>query len=179
MSMLLNTFRFGAPAISWTAATVPTYNQDVANWSGYTLRQLIKSGMIPANGNYMRFSISDSTAGEGAYIAKCYIGKKGTGTFDFATTPTQVTWNNGSPSVTVVATATTFCDPISLPVTTSDNIVIAFYMNDPLNDTLQRCNTASANYDSAYTNSDDVTTLVASGYATEGCIYPSGFQVGN
>jgi hypothetical protein len=130
-------------------------------WSGYTARTLFPAANIGA-GSKVAISIASSTI-EGLGVSAVYVGTKGTGTYDFASAPTQVTFSGGSTGFTIGANTTIKSDDISLAVGASDGVVIAVYISGPgSSDGFQRF--TGSGMSSAYIVGNDTTTLVASGY---------------
>lgn len=175
----------GAGGTVWTPATLPNFNAGDSGYTGYTLRQNIGAALIPGNGTKIRFSVLGGYNDSGWAITKCYIGLKGSGNYDFATTPTQVLFG-GNTSVVAPSGTKQWSDEITLSVTTSDSLVIAFYTGagNGAQDSFSRyvTNTASS-FLAAYKAGDDAVTQTVSGYTALGggtyCHVLEDFEVGN
>lgn len=105
-------------------------------WGGYTFRQGIRADKIDESGDYVRFSFRGGNS-QGITIDKCYAGvRHATNLNDFAAAPTQVTFNDGSPSIFIPANTTKMCDPIQLTLQAGvDSLLISgFVHNNPSND---------------------------------------------
>lgn len=153
---------------SWSSASLLALASDSNNWNNYTHRQYIGAPVIPKNGSKIRVTWHSSTA-EGLKIAKAYIGLKGATTLDFAGTPTQITFGGGSTSGTVALDTDLVSDDITFAITTSNNIVISFWTDDPTADSFRNVNAAGVNFEYAFkSGGDDAATLTATGYTNIG-----------
>jgi hypothetical protein len=168
--MLRNTWplsfmkRLAAHVFNWVAVSMFSMNADTGGWTNFTLRVVVPTGKL-TNGNYVRLSLRSGNA-EGLIISACYIGIK-SGTYGFSTTPKQVTFDGGSAGFTVAAATTKMSDPITLPLTSSDSIVVSIHCpsGSTAADTFRR-NTGEVSFSSYFKAGSDAANQSPSGYTT-------------
>lgn len=105
-------------------------------------------------------------AGDAVTFSNVYIGHRATSgdNYDFASTPTQVTFNSGSGSIALGSGASAWSDYLEFPVNGSTDILIAYNHNNVTN--LSAKATLSG-YSSWYKISDNPATVNKSGYTLE------------
>ena len=127
----LNGFNVAQGAVgTWQTAWSETVSvESGSTFAGYTLVQVIPSSKITLTGGTqvrVRFK-----SGSGGYaITKCYIGEGASSgdAYDFATTPTQLTFSGGSAGFTIGASTTIKSDDgISFSIPSGKNICVSWY----------------------------------------------------
>ena len=171
MSMMVSPFAFGAAGPSWTAASLPNvrFQADV-NYSNYTMRNRIKTSILPAGTrNLLRFTVHSGPS-QGLVITKCYVGLAGAGTYDFSTTPTQAFFGGSAGFTIGTDTTSPYCDPVTLTIPGGSDVMVALYTasGNSAADDYYVSAVDSTNFNSGYKLGDDATTVTTSGYTQTG-----------
>lgn len=118
------------PVLPWVtvAEWVPTGNS--TGWAGFTVRQIINSSVLTAEGSMVRLTFKAHTTG--LAITDCYIGFAAeTGdSYDFFDVPTQVTFNEGDPGFDIGASVEIKSDPIEFEYEGGRNLIVAWHVPD-------------------------------------------------
>lgn len=167
MSMVINPFFGGSHVFNWNPVTLQSLNIDDDSWTDFTLRQPVANGFGSLTaGNYIRIGFSSSTT-QGMTISKCYVGIM-SGTIDFASAPTAVTFSGGSAGFSLAANQSIMSDTIPFVLGSSDGIVISLYFpsGHSADDAPRRRNTPSPSPGQAkYKAGDDAITQTTAGYS--------------
>lgn len=137
-------------------------------WTGFTQRQVITNarmcGRDTGGGNAMSISFK-SGSGEGLVVTKAYVGIKGAGTYDFAGTPTPITFDGGSAGFSIAANTEKFSDVIPITIGASDALVVSTYTTtgQSANDTFRSRNGFVT---SGYKSGDTAADVTVSGYTS-------------
>jgi hypothetical protein len=151
------------------SVTLDATNPFGAGSSGATVRNVIESTALTRTGDRVRLSFLSDTSGT-FQIDACYIGKKASSgdAYDFASAPTQVTFNNGSAGFDVAANVTTVSDEIVFDFDGSD-IIVAFHMPNATDDSYRTLTAGSANYQAYFKNNvSEAATVNVTGYTDMG-----------
>jgi hypothetical protein len=157
--------RRATSAPTWTTVKGPTtLNNDANGYGGYTLRERLPASVLTdIAGTQMRITLH-AASGTQTVITKMYVGLKGAGNFDFATTPVQVLFS-GSASKTVTAGSGPYTsDAFSLTYDGTSDLVIAIYSSAALNSNSYLSLAAPQTTTVAYKLGDDAITTTVSGY---------------
>jgi 6-phosphogluconolactonase (cycloisomerase 2 family) len=135
-----------------------------AAFNGYTVRQVVDSGQLTRSGSKVKISFKGTTT-DGNSISSCYIGLKASSgdAYDFASAPTQVTFNGGSAGFSVTSTTAVTSDEISFEIDETKSYVIAFRVTSGFNNWAATVN-AGSNQVWAKSASNDASTVNATGY---------------
>ncbi len=155
--------------IEGTPVTIFTQSLSISNNfnSSYTIRTVIDSSRIASTVDgimVLKFGAVSSPNG----FSSCYIGNAASSgdSYDFETTPTQVTFNGGSASVSLSATLPTYSDSIVCNLDSTKNVVVSFKLN-----TLGYVPRESGSGLHSWTKAaDDAATVNATGYADGGAL---------
>ena len=151
-------------AIEWlVAAQSAASDVDVGSWNGYTSVQVIGSAEISNTGKqFFRVSIS-AASGASFTFANMYVEHQGAGdAYDFAASPTQVTFDGGSAGATVGAGTTKVSDLIEFTIDSGKALVVAFYCGSVKDD--MACRNVEANWSSYWKLGSDAITVDKTGY---------------
>lgn len=151
---------------SWHDFVNSTLNADNAGWSGYTLRQVIKSGGITSpGGTHSRVTLTATLGAGGFVIDSAYIGRGATAGNDYAfnTTPTQLLFS-GSASVTIAQGSSIVSDSAAFAPQTGENMVITFHFS--ATSAIRTGNSGGSNHESYYKFGSDASTQAATGYTS-------------
>lgn len=136
-------------------------------WTNYTARNVLPAASIPGpGGNRCRFAIKGGSS-EDFTINKAYIGIK-SGTYGFAATPVQVTFDSGSNSTTITSGTTKWSDEITLTTTTSDDLVISVFCPSGAGSADSYSGSNQLGRTLHYKSGDDAATTSPSGYTLFG-----------
>jgi hypothetical protein len=114
-----------SPAFS-IVRTSFTADADSSGWNGWTARErVLASSLTDISATQLRVSVKASPTGQ-LKIAKMYIGLKGTGTYDFASTPTQILFS-GSGSILIPTGTVQASDAFTFAYDGTSDLVISMY----------------------------------------------------
>jgi hypothetical protein len=95
---------------------------------------------------------------------------KGSGTFDFSTTPIPIFWNGGSSSFSIFGTGGSqveiVSDPFSFTYDGTHDLVFDFFGTTASSNAFRGNNTVSGP-SNAYKSGNDTSTVIASGYTND------------
>jgi len=137
-------------------------------WPDYTIRQILprEHFYVGATGHtYARVTFRAGSASLG--ITNAYIGTAAsTGdVYDFASAPTQLTFNGGSSGFSIATGETQVSDPVAFSVSSTSDVIVSFYA--AANGSYRRA-TNQTNYGMYYKNASDAATVDASSYGEDG-----------
>lgn len=138
-------------------------NANSAGWDNNTLRMRFEAAALSTSGNAVRITIEASSAA-GFVIDHMRIGHAaGAGdAYDFASTPTVLTFDGGNAGVTVGTGATKTTDIISFALNEASALIIAVHFNGT---SAIRSRQSVADVDSFFkAGADDTGTVNATGY---------------
>lgn len=92
-------------ADTWSNEISQTFNANLTGFAGFANRQLLPAGAA-ANGDKIRLTLTPPSTGNNTNITDVFIGQGGTAP-NYGSTPTRVTFNGGSSSVTLTAGGST------------------------------------------------------------------------
>lgn len=127
--MILNPYVFGAAATWSDLRRLTTEISDSTGYSGYTIRCVYDPGATK-NATKVRISFKSANSG-GVVMGEAYVGKQAASgdAYDFATTPTPITWNGGSTTCTIPANTSQQSDEVNFAITSGDKLVFSFYFS--------------------------------------------------
>lgn len=106
-----------------------SFGSNSNGWNGFTWRQRIPAASLTdISGTLVRLGLQAGTT-ENLTITKAYIGLESGGNFQYASAPTQLTWDGGSASTTITAGHVKLTDAVSLALDGTATVVISLYMN--------------------------------------------------
>lgn len=115
----------GTPGATWTQtwATATDHAQTVGPWSNMTLRIVAHTSI---GGSQLRLHLSNEFATSTATFAHVSVARQ-LNQFQSVGTPTPVTFG-GSDSVSLAAGAETVSDPVDLPTTPGERLLVSIYI---------------------------------------------------
>lgn len=139
-----------------------------AGASGMNVRNVIEGSLLTRTGSKVKLTFKSATSGTQSFIIdKCYIGKQASSgdAYDFASAPTQVTFNGGSAGFTIANGGNTLTsDEIVFDFDGSD-IIVSFHTVGTTGEGFSVKTAASAAMQAYYKNAaDDSATVNATGY---------------
>jgi hypothetical protein len=155
-----------------TAFTKPLASNIDAGFTGATIRQVISDGGgdITRAGSKVRLTFkSGGSGGSGSFVIdKCYIGLQASSgdNWDFASAPTQVTFNSGNAGFTLGASSTIVSDEVTFGVDTDDTLVISFHITSTNYAMAMQAASESSLFAYYKLGTDDAITLNPSGYTS-------------
>jgi len=159
-----------APASFETAftQTITGASPVAAGASGMNVRNVIDSSLFTRTGDKVKLTFKSATSGSQNFIIdKCYIGKAASSgdAYDFASAPTQVTFNGGSSGFTITNGGNTLAsDEIVFDFDGSD-IIVSFHTVSNTGEGFSVKTAASSAMQAYYKNAaDDSGTVNATGY---------------
>jgi|GEM_PF-484003 len=140
-----------------------------AGANGLNVRNVIDGSLLTRTGNKVKLTFKSATSGSQNFIIdKCYIGKQASSgdAYDFASAPTQVTFNGGSAGFTISNGGNTLTsDEIVFDFDGSD-IIVSFHTVSNTGEGFSVKTAASSAMQAYYKSaSDDSGTVNASGYS--------------
>jgi hypothetical protein len=160
-----------ASGTTWTTVFTAAANATEGGWDNFTLRTNIPAAnLTDMSGTQMRITLtvpgSTTLAQDAAYMQS-----KGSATFDFSTSPTQIFWNGGSASFSIFGTGGSqveiVSDPFSFSYDGTHDLVFSFYGNPSASSNAFRGNNTVSGPSDAYKSGNDASTTVASGYTND------------
>jgi hypothetical protein len=130
--------------------------------AGNTLRVVIKKEHLTKTGTKLRFRFQAFDT-VGATIANAYVGRKGAGSYDFAATPTRITFG-GSNGATLLAGEMVISDAINFTMDGTVDIVVA--VDCPAGTTEFASRLTNPGVVSYFKAGADSSTVAATGYST-------------
>lgn len=160
------TFR---PNVSYEDTLSWALNANSSDNAGYTLVQTITAAIIPRDGS--SFIITFESGSSTLKISGAYIGEQaGSGdAYDFAGTPTQITFDTGAAFFEIASGSTKASDLITFAIDETKTYLVAFQMSDAGKGYLKQTNDGAQNTDNYYKASgSDAATVNKSGYTGPG-----------
>jgi hypothetical protein len=158
----------GASTGSWVTASNWASNDGAAgsSFQTHTVRMIINGSALTRSGSKVRITM-ETTSATSVTLQKCYIGQQASSgdTYDFASAPTQITWDGGSSGFTGDINAGKVSDEITFAIDETLNYIIAFRFTSVAGTNLVS-ETSTSNQTQVYYKAavDDVTTVNATGY---------------
>ncbi len=152
------------PVYAWLISAQTTFSSQDNSFGGYTSRQLIKAAALANPGGLKtRITLAAPASGNPCNVIACYAGIGATSgdLYDFATTPTQLTFAT-STTVSIPVGTSVVSDELNWAPQTGDNLVIATAMSGGSGLPMQHPKTDWQEY---YKFGNDAATVNASGYS--------------
>lgn len=122
-----NTWPTGWWQTMFNAGGLTTANS--GGWNGFTWRiRMPAASLTDVSGSSVRIGLQ-AASNEPLTITKAYIGLESGGNFQYATAPTQLTWDGGSASTTITTNHLKMTDAASLALDGTATVVVSLYMN--------------------------------------------------
>lgn len=165
MLMVNQLIGFGGGIQAYSDTLSWTLTNNSGDNAGYTYVQTIAAAIIPRDGSsvVVTFESGSSTL----KVSGAYIGEQaGSGdAYDFAGTPTQITFDGGAAFFEISSGSTKASDQITFAVDETKTYLVAFQMSDAGKGYMKQTNDDSQNTNCYYKNAGtDAATVNKSGY---------------
>lgn len=157
------------PADWFTADDPVTDAQHTGGYGTYTIRNIMAADTATKGGSKIRVTFRSGATSGGFEVANVYIGHAASSgdSYDFESTPTELTFDTGSSGFSITTTDTTkVSDEVAFSFDKSKALIIAFYMNTGTYDD-PACDTVNSNWTCWYKLADDDDTVNATGYSEQ------------
>lgn len=154
-----------AGELKWANVSFVEHDQISTAWAGSTCRMSIAADQFEFDGDQIRLTAQAWDA-NGCEIDQVWIGKKGTGTHDFDSPPTQVLWG-ALPGFTLTSGQEIVSDPIAIAYDASvdDGLVVSWQVDGSATEDNIASRETLTNWQSSAKVGADASTEVAAGYS--------------